>query len=135
MNGQEDRRITEILSQAVPELVAIYRFGSTARGGERPGSDVDLAVLAKHPLGAARRHEAQDELAQALRRDVDLIDLLSVPTVLRMQVVATGGVIADRDPQQRRSFETYVFADYARLNEERREILERVAREGRVYAG
>jgi predicted nucleotidyltransferase len=135
MNEEEDRRIAELLGRAVPELLAIYRFGSTARKAERPGSDVDIAVLAATRLPAAGRHAAQEALAEALRRDVDLIDLLSVPTVLRMQVVSTGVLIADRDPQGRRSFETYVFADYARLNEERREILERVGRERRVYAG
>jgi predicted nucleotidyltransferase len=135
MNEEEDRRIAEILGGAVPDLLAIYRFGSTARKAERPGSDVDIAVLAATRLPAAGRHAAQEALAEALRRDVDLIDLLSVPTVLRMQVVSTGELIADRDPQERRSFETYVFADYARLNEERREILDRVGRERRVYAG
>ncbi len=34
---------------------------------------------------------------------------------------------------EKAGFETYVFSSYARLNEERREILETVQQRGRVY--
>ncbi len=135
MLAEESRRIVEILIEEIEELAAVYRFGSTARGAGREGSDVDIALLAPELLDPAKHFSLQEDLAAALRKDVDLIDLRAAPTVLRMQVVSRGTVIADLNPQARSSFETYVFADYARLNEERREILERVAREGRVYAG
>lgn len=134
MHAEESRRIVGVLIREVEALAAVYRFGSTARGAGREGSDIDIALLAPELLDPAKRFSLQEELAAALRKDVDLIDLRAAPTVLRMQVVSNGTVIADLNRQARSNFETYVFADYARLNEERREILERVAREGRVYA-
>jgi hypothetical protein len=63
---------------------------------------------------------------------VDL-DLSQVSTVMQAQVVSTGRVLRDADPSHRERFETTVYSSYARLNEERREILDRVRREGRIH--
>ena len=60
-----------------------------------------------------------------------LVDLRAASTVLRMQVVANSRLLFDRDPAARERFEDYVFASYARLNEERRAIVES-ARAGRA---
>jgi len=49
------------------------------------------------------------------------------------QVVTTGRVLFDGDPAARGGFEDLVYTRYARLNEERRGILERIATEGAVY--
>jgi len=53
---------------------------------------------------------------------------------MRMQVVSTGRVLFASDRAQVDRFEMYVLADYCRLNEERRAILDDVKRRGRVYA-
>jgi uncharacterized protein len=71
----KDTEATAIIRQAVPDLTAVYRFGSTVAGGEHRASDVDLAFLAARPLDPVRRFEIQERLAVALRRDVDLVDL------------------------------------------------------------
>jgi len=112
---------------------AIYRFGSSVPGTDTPESDVDLAVLAPRPLGAATRFDLQERLADTLRRPVDLIDLRETSTVMAMQVVSTGVVIHEGDAAARGSFEDRTYSGYARLNEERRGILERIATEGTVY--
>jgi hypothetical protein len=52
---------------------------------------------------------------------------------MRAQVVTTGTPIFDADPPRRRRIEGESLAAYARLNEDRREVLERVAAEGRVH--
>ena len=52
---------------------------------------------------------------------------------MRMQVVSTGAIIHVSDKYELDVFETYVFSSYARLNEERRAILEAVQQRGRVY--
>ena len=44
MSEGTDARITEILKAALPEVVAIYRFGSTAKGLAVRESDLDIAV-------------------------------------------------------------------------------------------
>jgi hypothetical protein len=41
-------------------------------------------------------------------------------------------MLKDADPPHRERFETTVCSAYARLNEERREILDRIQAEGRI---
>jgi len=118
-----------------PDAVAIYRYGSTVDGSEREGSDVDVALLGRAPLPERAVFDALIELSDALGRDVDLVDLRRVPTTLRMQVVTRGVPIYGSDECERSRFEDYVFASYARLNEERRGVLARIAAEGRILDG
>ena len=129
----DDPALIEYLRKSVPELIALYRFGSQAKGTARPDSDVDLAVLARNPIPAIRRFELAQELAIQLHRDVDLVDLRSASTVMRMQVISTGTCLDAPDEPARREFEMYAYSDYARLNEERRDILKRIAESGVVY--
>lgn len=129
----DDPALIEHLRKSVPGLIALYRFGSQAKGTARPGSDVDLAVLARNPIPAIRRFELAQELAIQLHRDVDLVDLRSASTVMRMQVISTGTCLDAPDEPARREFEMYAYSDYARLNEERRDILKRIAESGVVY--
>ncbi len=128
-----DNALIEFVRQAIPDLIALYRFGSQANGNRRPESDVDLAMLACHPIPALRRFELAQELAAQLHRDVDLVDLRSASTVMRMQVISTGECLDAPDEAAQREFEMYAYSDYARLNEERREILKRVRASGMIY--
>lgn len=128
-----DNTLIEFVQQAIPDLIALYRFGSQAKGSTRPESDVDLAILARHPLPALRRFELAQELAAQLHHDVDLVDLRTASTVMRMQVISTGECLDTSDESARREFEMYAYSDYARLNEERREILKRIRASGLVY--
>ena len=50
-----------------------------------------------------------------------------------MQVVASGVAVAVGDATERERFEILAYASYARLNEERRAILEQIAGERTVY--
>jgi len=128
-----DNALIEFARQAIPDLVALYRFGSQTKRNIRPESDVDLAVLARNPIPALRRFELAQELAAQLHRDVDLVDLRTASTVMRMQVISTGECLAAPEEAARREFEMYAYSDYARLNEERREILKRVRASGMIY--
>jgi uncharacterized protein len=128
-----DNALIEFAREAIPNLIALYRFGSQTKGSARPDSDVDLAVLTRHPIPALRRFELAQELAAQLHRDVDLVDLRTASTVMRMQVLSTGECLAAPNEAARREFEMYAYSDYARLNEERREILKRVSASGLVY--
>lgn len=128
-----DQALIQFIREAIPDLTALYRFGSQAKGGTRPDSDVDLAVLTGNPIPALRRFELAQELAVHLHCDVDLVDLRTATTVMRMQVVSTGECLDSPNGPARREFEMYVYSDYARLNEERREILDRVRASGVIY--
>ena len=92
-----------------------------------------MIIVAPHPLDPVRRFDLQEHLACVVRRNVDLVDLRAASTVMRMQVITKGIVLAVFDSAEKECFETYAYADYARLNEERRAILEQVERDGTVY--
>jgi len=130
---KDDDLIIETLRGALPDVVAIYRFGSTATGQAVRDSDVDIAVLPAAPLESSFRWDLQERLAVSLHRPVDLVDLLQASTVMRMQVLESAILLFERDPAVRLRFETAACSGYARLNEERRAILDQVRREGTVY--
>ena len=125
--------IIQLICGRVTDPIAIYLFGSVAAGAVHESSDIDIAVLPQEPLSTETRWNLQQDLAIALRTDVDLVDLLSASTVMRLQVVSTGELLFEGDPYKRAEFEMITFSMYARLNEERKEILEKVKREGRIY--
>ena len=54
---------------------AAWLFGSLAQDRERPGSDLDVAVLGERPLSATEKKQLIERLARVSGRPVDLIDL------------------------------------------------------------
>ena len=136
-NGVEkiDRQVVQFLSETVPGLLAVYRFGSFGTPGEHRESDLDLAFWAETSLSNIARWNLVQALARSLGRDVDLVDLAKASTVLRMQVIAHGVCLYRANEALVGSLEDFVFSAYARLNEERREILKDVRRRGSVYDG
>jgi uncharacterized protein len=127
------RLIVDELRQALDGVVAIYLFGSAARGSTHRTSDLDIGVLGARPLDAASRFDLQEGLASRLGRDVDLVDLATATPVMAIQVVTAGRLLYESDSAARGRFEDRTFGAYARLNEERRGILQRIADEGTVY--
>jgi uncharacterized protein len=132
MTSEDDVAVATIRI-TIPDIIAVYRFGSSVGGARSPGSDVDLAVLAAAPIDAVLRFDLQERLASALRQNVDLVDLRAASPVMAIQVIGKGRLLLDQDAAARGSFEDLTYGVYARLNEERRGILERVAAEGTVY--
>jgi predicted nucleotidyltransferase len=125
--------IVTAIAEAIPGCLAIYRFGSWGTEAERPDSDLDLAILPPAPLDNVARWELAQRLASLAGRDVDLVDLLRASTVLKMQVVSQGTLLHDSGLSEVARFEDYVFSSYARLNEERRDILLDIRERGSVY--
>lgn len=111
----------------------IYIFGSAAKGTLRNDSDIDIAFLSDENFSNYEIFMKAQELADIIKRDVDLIDLKKASTVFKAQIVGTGEKIYCIDDTRRMYFETYAFKDYALLNEERACILENIKRSGSVY--
>lgn len=128
-------RAVETIVGEVDRLVAVYLYGSRADGTWRSESDVDLAVLAAGPLEPRRVADLQLALGVTLNTTTQLVDLRAAPTVLAMQIITKGTPVVDRDSARRERFEDLVFCAYARLNEERRGILEDITTRGVVYGG
>jgi predicted nucleotidyltransferase len=102
-----DQPIAEVCG-AHPLVVAVYLFGSTARGTAGPGSDVDVAVLFEqtppHRLSGPR-FTLEGDLEHALGRPVDLVVLNDAPVDLRTRVLRDGRLLLDRAPSARIAFE------------------------------
>ena len=130
--GVIDRLVQELRGR-VPSVVAVYAFGSRARGDANGGSDFDVALLAERPLDPKERWGIQQELAVLAGADVDLVDLLRASTVMRVQVLREALLLYESNRAARELFEATAFGAYARLNEERRGILADVAATGRVH--
>lgn len=114
-----------------PRLV--YLFGSAARGQLRPDSDFDLAVLTQMPFPPADRYRCSQDLGVTLNRDVDLVDLTNAPEALRIQIIRNGIPFHIATGHERAAFEMRAYSDYARLNEERKPVVDGIRETGRVY--
>lgn len=125
--------IVETLKDAVSPSV-IYLFGSAATGYIRRDSDIDIAFLSdERSLDHYERFMLAQQLAERLQRDVDLIDLKEASTVFQAQIISSGKVIYCADEQKKAEYEWLVLKMYAKLNEERAEILRNIAESGSVY--
>lgn len=126
------QRVVELLREAVPGLLAIYRFGSAGTKYERPDSDMDLAFLADRARDAVVTWNIAQDIAAELGRDVDLVDLRNASTVMAANIVTGGTRLLSLDAGKCAEFEAHTLADYARLNEERRGILQDIEQRGSI---
>ncbi len=129
MDAGLDRRAVDLLRVTHPEVIAVYRYGSSVQGTMHAESDIDIALLGAAPLARSRASEASFALQKVYGRDVDVIDLRTATPVLRAQVLGSSIVLDSTNDSLRAAFEAYALADYARLNEERRAILEDILAE------
>jgi uncharacterized protein len=135
INEANINRLLDRLGQALPDLVAVYLFGSLATGSGRRDSDIDLAVLCAGRIEAVALWNLAQELASLAARDVDLIDLRAASTVMRARIVAEGRLLRCTDETARAEFEDHAYSAYARFNEERRDILRSIQERGYIAHG
>jgi len=131
-----DDRVTEIVRLAnknLSGLISVYSFGSWDTPYARADSDIDLAVLLQSATDGAHLWDVAQDIAGVIGKDVDLVDLLQASTVMQMQVISTGKRLYCSDQMACERFEDYIYVAYARLNEERRGILEDIKQRGTVY--
>lgn len=121
------------LRSALPGVIAVYRFGTWGTVAERTDSDLDLAVLTRQRLPAAQSWEIAQQLVMLAGRNVDLVDLQAASTVMAAQIVSRGERLHCSDARRCAEYEDYIYSAYARLNEERREILRDIQKRGNVY--
>ena len=126
-------QLTSLLQKALPQIQAIYLFGSIAQGQSTPESDVDIAILCPERLEPLHRWNLAQQLARELHRDVDLIDLQQASTVMRFQVVSTGERIYTQDENKMAWWELQAYQLYLTLNDDRRPILDEIQKTGTIY--
>ena len=80
-----------------PSIVVAILFGSLATDRSRNDSDLDLAVASTTPLDPQIRIQLIEELAVALGRPVDLIDLAQTHGPLLQQTLTKGRLLLCTD--------------------------------------
>lgn len=120
VTNDEIKNIANFLDQRFG-LDTLWLFGSEATGTARQDSDLDLAALFKRRPSAIEILDARGELAETLRRDVDLIDLDHASPILGMQVLRHGRLLADCDPKRRYAFFSRTVSMYEDVKIGRRE--------------
>ena len=104
-------------------LLGVVVYGSQATGKAAEGSDVDLAILLNQTASTYDLWNAAQTLACQIHKDVDLVALRDVTTVLQKEVVEHGVWLLKEDAFACDLFETHVFSKYQQLQEERRDII------------
>lgn len=130
--------IVRIVLEHYPEVQAIYLFGTYGTPDEWPDSDVDIAVLLPHEQARQQPQlmltPCHYALADALGRNVDLLNAREVSTVFQKEIVESGRPLYCADGDALTEFELLTLSHYQKLNEERKAIIESFHETGRAYA-
>jgi predicted nucleotidyltransferase len=115
-------------------IKAIYLYGSVITEYFNVESDIDVAILLDKKINFSELFELNCIIANALNKDVDLVQLDTVSTVLQMQVIQTGKRIFCKDNFYCNKFESQIFSEYVELNELRKPYLDEIAKTGKVLS-
>lgn len=122
-----------------PQVIAVYLYGSFAKGEAKKDSDIDLGVV----LGKKGRPRAfripqvifSQELSKLLREKVEVQDLSASSLEFSHRVLSEGKLIFCRDHAKRIDFETMVVRKYFDLKpyfEEYYHYLSQIAKKGEL---
>jgi len=123
VNGSsiEIEKLSEVLKpifMEYPYIAAAYLFGSQVKGKTTPMSDIDIAILIKDnaPKGRELIHE-EDYLSYRIEKvlkvgEIDLVELNSQGLIFQHNVLKTGRLIYNGDPEFRIRFESRVISNF-----------------------
>src|SRR3990172_10312156 len=99
-----------------PEVIAVYLYGSFARGDAKNDSDVDLAALVTDKnkytgFGIFQVVFAQN-LSQILNREVEVQDLEVCSIDFAQRILSEGKLIISNNEKARIAFEEKTIRDY-----------------------
>lgn len=127
-----NEQIVTALQTQLPDLLAVYVFGSQAQGTAGPASDLDLAVLVAGMAEPVHLWELAQTLAGLSGCEVDLLDLRAASTVMQYQIITTGTRLWEKNAQAA-IFESVILSEKTELDTARAALLADVQREGTVY--
>ena len=132
LKNSEKQIIVNTLTDEIPELQALYLFGSQVDGTANSKSDVDIAYLSTVTLSSLERWKIGEKLASLLSLNVDLIALTETNTIFRYQILSTADRIYGKGYDVE-SFETLAYSFYLRFQEERKPIVDAIMENRSVF--
>lgn len=120
------------LQTRVPDLLAIYVFGSRASNDARDDSDLDMAVLVAGFADPVLLWDVSGDLANMLGCSVDLIDLRAATTVMQHQVITQGRCLWAMDIRAP-LFEAAMLSEKTELDDARAGLIRDIETRGSVY--
>ncbi len=133
MNKEEKlEKIRKILLEKF-ECEAILLFGSYARNTQNEKSDIDIAIKSKKQISKKEIFETKLELEEAIKNDVDLINLSGINDDFKYEILINGKILYCEDQLKFELYKLYIFQEYFDLNESRQDIIERIKNGGKLY--
>lgn len=124
--------IIQTIQSRVPNLLAIYAFGSRIQGTSNAASDLDLAALVAGYADTSALWDLSGQLAEIAGCEVDLLDLRAASTVMQYQIVTTGERWWAKD-EQAALYEAAILSEKTELDSARAGLLEDIQKRGSVY--
>lgn len=99
------------------EVVTLFLFGTFTTPKEGHHSDIDLAVLLapgefneqNYEVFKAEYYQATPDFSM---RSVDIVILNTAPAYLKYEILKTGSILMDRNPEMRRFFTALTLQEY-----------------------
>ncbi|MDM5332144.1 nucleotidyltransferase domain-containing protein [Ureibacillus composti] len=131
----------EIQAQVIKKLKQhvnpdfIMLFGSFAKGTAHEKSDLDLAYFSNKQLLSYERFDLIGELALLCGREVDLVDIKQIDTVLTMQIFEHGIPLYIHNENEFIRQKMRAYSMYATLSEQRAVVIDAIKERGSVFGG
>ncbi len=122
-----------LIQSEIPNILAVYAFGSRVTGCAHENSDLDLAVLVAGYTTPYGLWDLSSQLAELAGCHVDLLDMRAASTVMQYQILQTGIVLFAKQPDAG-LFECFVLSEKIALDTARAELLNDIQQRGKVYA-
>ena len=127
-----DGPLVQDILAAIPNVLAIYAFGSRIGGEALDESDLDLAVLVAGYADPVRLWMLSGDLAGKAHCDVDLLDMRAASTIMQHQILMTGRRLWARELDAD-LFECFVLSEKTALDEARAGLLADIHERGKIY--
>jgi len=98
MGGHDDIDALRSVFAGRDDLGLVVLFGSVGRGGARPDSDLDVAIVPSRPFSAMDEARLIDAVARISGREVDLVRLDRTEDVVLRREIARGTPLHEAAP-------------------------------------